>query len=213
MFKKISTLALASFSALAIHAAYAGGPDYSQEVPFTYSGVYLEGTLGYALRDWGTVFNTSTITNDSNLRGGFSGGFDLGYQFNEYFSIEGGWLYLPQYKESLAGNTDELNSWFAYGGFKITAPLIRNLFIFGKLAAAYTKVDARSNTVVGVNYNGKNTYWEPLFGAGLQYYFNQNISIHFQYLRLPGRAKVNTAAGRTPNADIFLVGAGYKFAI
>ena len=122
---------------------------------------------------------------------------------------------MPQFKESAGSLSDTLNSWAAYGGFKLTIPLLDNLFAFGKIAAAYNQVSG-SNNLTGanaVNYSGTNNYWTPLFGFGLQYYFNQNVSINGEYIFIPGNEQINTGAGRTPNSNVFLFGVGYKFAI
>ncbi len=214
MFKKIAFSAAVVFSIASMNCAFAGGPDVAPDAtPVTYSGVYLEGLAGYDFRDWGKVADFTGIST-SNETGGFSGGFDLGYQFNQYFSLEAGWLYLPQLKETLGNNTDKISNWAAYGGFKVQAPILVNrLYAFAKLAAAYNYAKASGNNVVGVNYNGNNNYWTPLYAFGLQYYFNENLSIGGEYVNIPGLEKINTASKRTPNSNIILFTLGYKFAI
>lgn len=212
--KKIFAVTIASLIGLSAQAAFAGGPDQPvAPAPVTYSGTYLEGMVGYGLRDWGNT-QVFTGTSTQNIDGGFSAGFDVGYQFNEYISLEGGWLYYPQFTESALGASDTLTGWGAYGGLKFTVPLIQDLFIFAKAAAAYNQWDGSNNVIVNaVNYSGTNTYWTPLFGFGLQYYFNQNLSINAQWIYVPGNEELTTATGRTPNENLFLAGVGYKFAI
>lgn len=213
--KKIFAFTIASFIALSAQSALAGGPDQTMPVPVTYSGTYIEGEVGYGLRNWNDVQDFTGGVSTENASGGFSGGFDIGYQFNEFISLEGGWLYLPQFKESLAGNSDTFTSWAAYGGFKFTVPLIQDLFIFAKIAGAYNQTSPGSNLVTtgGVNYSGDNDYWTPLFGFGLQYYFNQNVSINAEYVHIPGEDQPLASEGHTPDSNIFLAGVGYKFAI
>lgn len=215
--KKIFALTIASFIGLSAQAAFAGGPEDpvvpAPAAPVTYSGTYLEGELGYGVRDWGNT-QVFTGTSTQNQDGGFSAGFDVGYQFNEFISLEGGWLYFPQFSETALGVSDTLTGWAAYGGLKFTIPLIQDLFIFSKIAAAYNQWSGSNNVVVNaVNYSGDNNYWAPLFGFGLQYYFNQNISINAEYIFVNGNEAQTTAQGRTPNENLFLAGLGYKFAI
>lgn len=216
MFKKIVLTSFAAISAITFNAALAGGVDspVPAEQPVTYSGTYIDVNLGYGMRDWSDV-QDFTGTSTSNINGGFTGNLDVGYQFNEYWSLELGGIYLPYFSETRAGNTDDFYTWAAYGGVKLSVPLVQNLFGFGKVAAAYNDVEGNSNLVQvnAINRAGDSSYWEPLFAFGLQYYFNQNISINAQYTFLSGWGQQNAAQGRTPNLNSFTVGAGYKFAI
>lgn len=215
--KKLLTFTAATVAALGVSVALAGGPDVSQPAP-TYAGVYVEGNVGYALRDWSDIYNT---TSNTNRIGGFSGGVDLGYQFNEYFSVEGGWVYLPEFTgTAAAGSTavanglsagrNKISSWALYGAGKVTVPVYDNTYVFGKAGFDYNR-NEDSRTAGTSNSN----YWMPMFAAGAQYYFNPNLSMNVQYMFLPGNDHVNQLrSGRafmTPEAYVFTVGLGYKF--
>lgn len=206
-------------------AALAGGPEYTPAP--SYAGVYIEGNVGYALRNWlndtsnvfGVAKSLGFLTSSSNGRGGFTGGADVGYQFNQYFSVEAGWMYLPRIKGtfnvSISGKVD---SGLAYGAFKITAPVYENTYIFGKLGAGYVYNSMRGFPA-GATFpstdltNGvtDSKFWNPLWAAGIQYYFNPNTSINFQYMNIAGYHRSSDSNFSVPDAHLFTVGLGYKF--
>src|SRR3990167_10365521 len=98
--KKLLTLTVVGIASVAATTVVlAGGPEYA--VP-SYAGFYIEGNAGYAYRPWqndvttlyGFFNQVGAVSSGSNSNGGFTGGADLGYQFNQFVSIEGGWYYL-----------------------------------------------------------------------------------------------------------------------
>lgn len=227
-FFTVLALSTCMFSSLAI----AGG---AEEYKPTYSGVYIEGNLGYAIHDWRpTQIVVSPFANNrvANGAGGFIFGFDMGYQFNQYFSLEGGWYYYPTVRGAIlqrAGLTAEVHTWFAYLGGKFTMPVWRNTYVYGKLLAAYynsrsnrllpttASIQAVGRVAAGVGIptstNGSSTWFNPLFAAGIQYYFNENFSINVQYMYAPPFDKRSSSRYGVPESHIFTLGIGYKFVI
>lgn len=200
--------------------AIAGGPEYAP-MP-TYAGVYIEGNAGYTTRNWeqdtstsiGAASTIGVLTSPNNTTGGFTGGVDIGYQFNEYWSIEGGWFYLPRVSSVILGVGNSINTGLAYGAIKGTLPVYENTYIFGKLGGGYTynrlnnTTFASTNGVAAVN---RSSYWNPIFALGIQYYFTPNWSANFQYLYNPGYHNSSSSNYAAPVANMFTAGVGYKF--
>lgn len=202
--KKILMMSAASLAAFGA-AAYAGGPADYAAPQASATGLYLEGNVGYAWRDWQDMYYYKTQTPNldgvDNNTGGFAFIVDGGYQFNDYFSAEVGYIWM-----TAPGNDNDVSSWSLYFGGKLQAPVYDDqTFIFGKLAAAY-------------NYNGASaantTYWSPLFAAGVQRYFTPNFSANIQYTFIPAYTDADGTSGsvdNVPQSNILTVGVGYKF--
>lgn len=228
--KKMLVLAAAGLSATVATAAMAGGPEVAYAP--SYAGLYIEGNVGYAYRPWQNNVTTTYgaanllgfLSSTSNINGGFTGGADLGYQFNQFFSIEGGWYYLPKASATSPGVistspltvaivANNITGGIAYAAVKGTAPVYENLYIFGKLGAAYTynhaSVDFVSSNVAGFTSNSN--YWNPLLAAGIQYYFTPNWSVNAQYTYVPGYDSSSANRFITPAAQLITAGIGYKF--
>lgn len=221
---KIVTLTVAGIASVgAMTAALAGGVEY---VTPSYAGFYIEANLGYAYRPWqDEVTNTlgafnSVLTFNSNANGGFTAGADLGYQFNQFVSIEGGWYYLPKVSatvnsdSSLSDNSSvSISSGLAYAAFKGTAPVYNNTYIFGKLGAAYTYNNSTQNlsTSDGNGMTTQSNYWNPMLAAGIQYYFTPSWSVNVQYAYIPGYQLSSSSRFTAPESQLITAGLGYKF--
>lgn len=227
--KKIVTLATAGIASVGVASAIlAGGSDY---VPTpSYAGIYAEGNLGYAYHSWlkdastivGFAKQTAVLGSASRGNGGFTVGGDLGYQFNQYLAVEGGWYYLPKLKfttnikiSSLAPGTYNVKSGIAYGAFKGMAPVYINTYVFGKLgvAYAYNQSSAALPTLKPpFNVTSRSNFWNPLFAAGVQYCFTPNCSVNAQYNFVPGyRGASYSRFSTVPVMHLFTIGLGYKF--
>jgi opacity protein-like surface antigen len=232
---KIVTLTVAGVASVgAMTAVLAGGPEYA--VP-SYAGFYIEGNLGYAYRPWQnnvpTIFGLANqlgiLSSTSNINGGFTGGADIGYQFNQFFAIEGGWNYLPKVSGTvgadLVGVTPvslSITSGLAYAAFKGTAPIYNNTYIFGKLGAVYTynssnvrlpSTNIINNVTTGVvpTTTTQSNYWNPMLAAGIQYYFTPSWSVNVQYAYIPGFQQSSSSRFITPESQLITAGLGYKF--
>jgi OmpA-OmpF porin, OOP family len=223
--KKLLVLtAAAGVVSLGSAAALAGGPDIA---PAFQQGVYVEGYVGYALNRYDMnrpgPFSLAGTTLSSNKSGGFTFGFDVGYQFTRHLALELGWFYLPRVKGNgvvLNANNAlvnagqvKVNSWFAYlaGKFNVPVPMVDNLDVFGKFGVAYRNLNY--SAAAGTVFTNDTGYWTPMFAAGLQYMFTPAWSATFQWIHLPGYFKATPASRQAPNANLFLFGIGYFFAI
>ncbi|WP_267256289.1 outer membrane beta-barrel protein [Coxiella endosymbiont of Ornithodoros maritimus] len=230
--KKLVTLATLSMASVGVtSAALAGGPDY---VPASsYAGVYLEGNLGYAYRPWrrdastvvGILKQLELLGSSSRGNGGFTFAADLGYQFNQYFTVEGGWFYLPKMKftttststgvvDNLPTGTYTVKSGMAYATLKGIVPVYENTYVFGKLGVAYiynqADVGLPTNKIPAA-FVSRSRFWNPLFAAGVQYCFTPNWSVNTQYTFVPGYRNASSKRFVAPVTHLFTVGLGYKF--
>src|SRR3990167_2339056 len=118
--KKILVLSAAAFVAMGATAAMAGGPDHMAmpSEPAFQNSVYLEAHVGAIQSNW-TNFNSNNVMGNagsslynpnSNGKGGWTGGADLGYNITQHIAVEGGWFYIPQVKGSRSGSTRQNNN-------------------------------------------------------------------------------------------------------
>lgn len=222
MFRKIFSFISFMMVTILGSAAQAGGVEPPQPI---YSGIYLEGDIGYAGVNWhnyafappnfGSFGSSGTI----NTFGGFTFGSDLGYQFNQFIALEVGWFYIPTVRGTFDDITMTAKGGVAYGDGKLSVPVYSDtLYLFAKAGAAYRYTRLTSNSPVFFNgtlipINGN--YWSAIFGAGVQYYFYGQGSVHMEYLRVGGYETIITPPTinrlNVPQANVLLVGIGYKF--
>lgn len=216
--KKLITFATASIASVGVtSAAVAGGSEYVSAP--NYAGVYAEDNAGYVYRPWKSDVTTvpgtprnSGLSSSSSGNGGFTFGGDLGYQLSQYFSVEGGWFYLPKAKFTINPTTFKIKGGIAYAALKAMASIYENTYVFGKLGMAYTynqsSVAFLSSDLTKVV--SSSNYWNPLFAAGVQYYFTPNWSVNTQYTFVPGYRSTSSSCFVAPVAHLFTVGIGYK---
>ncbi|EKD92360.1 MAG: outer membrane protein [uncultured bacterium] len=238
--KKLIILAAAGLAVVGASAAMAGGPDHMAmpSAPAFEPSVYLEGHFGYAGSNWGDyngsgvmgTAGSSAFSPSTNATGWLTAGADLGYNFTQNFALELGWFWLPNVSGGFTSwsSTASTNggatvrSWFAYTAAKLSVPVIENLDLFGKIGVAYRNLSysVPSTPAALQNVTGDGGYWAPLFGAGIQYDWN-NWLIGAQYLYLPGNNSVNYGApapfnnsgapNAAPEANLYTGFLGYKF--
>ncbi|PMB55033.1 outer membrane beta-barrel protein [Coxiella endosymbiont of Rhipicephalus microplus] len=223
--KKLITFATAGIASINVtSAAVASGLNY---VPApSYTGVYVEGNIGYVYRPWksdvmtalsgiGTLNNLDVLSTSFQGNGGFTLGGTLGYQLNQYFAVEGSWFSFPKVKFTINSTTFMMKCGNPYAAFKATAPIYQNTYVFGKLGVAYL-YNRSSHALISSNLSNfdsrHSNYWNPLFSAGFQYYFTPNWSVNAQYTFVPGCQKsVSSTRFLAPVAHLFTVAIGYKF--
>ena len=170
----------------------------------TYSGFYIEGVAGWTASRWtdslNYIFQSQTSSQFSKLDGGFTYGGDIGYKWNNYFSIEAGALGLPNVNYTIQSATDTytaydsgtISSWLVDIAGKVTLPIapISGLDLFGKFGIAYRAGKFTDNEIFNGEINTLNqpsvfNILEPILGGGLQYHINANWSLSAQYLFIP----------------------------
>lgn len=246
----IGTAVVAAFGAST--AVFAGGDEPGVPVPGTdNSGFYVRAQAGYS---WAGSDTTQTLnavsggssnpanptiqSSDSN-NGGFSGRLGLGYDFNQYIALEGGFQTLsPAYREInnvnvvngpisiLSGSQIVKTSLYDADLIaKLTLPL-GSFFVYADGGAAYVHTEAQGATLTYTSefegvptdstpvtvWNSSNDvgYIRPEAGAGLGYNFTPSFGVDVSYSRIFGAGQMND---QNYLADINsgLFGLTYKF--
>jgi OmpA-OmpF porin, OOP family len=223
MLKKVLTTAVLGVSALSVMAANAAAP-----------GVYVTGQLGYAnthMKDKSNFTNypfTPNAADAINLsNNGLAGRLAMGYQFNQNFAVEMGYLQLNKKKvNGTIPNGEEAtlpaslslhqNAIDLVG--KSILPLTDKFNVYGKLGVAYltTTIKGKSNAHPGINVpatadlNGvagiAKHKWAPEAAVGVSYDFTPNMSVDTSWTRIQPLGKNRPGA-----IDFVAVGLAYNF--
>jgi len=206
--KKLALVAL--FAATVAAPAFAGD-------------VYVVGSVGQSTMDINKGELDSALTSAGAT--GVSSSLDktdtaykiqLGYQFNQYFAVEGGYVDLGKgtYSASFTGGSAHADA--KASGVNIAAvgilPLGESFSLFGKLGF----IDAKVETSVSANGPGgsasgsvSSTKWKNNWGVGATYNVNKQLGVRVEYEQFNKLGDSNT----TGEADVNLLSAGvvYKF--
>lgn len=160
----------------------------------------------------GGGFTTTSMTDDNR-----DTGYKLfgGYQFNDYFAVEGGYVNLGSF--GFTSTTVPAGS--LHGNIKLEGvnldlvgilPITQRFSAFGRVGAFYA--DAKDNfTGAGlVNVTTPNPSKSDVnykAGLGLQYAFTDSVGMRLE----AERYRVNDAVGNKGDIDLFSVGLVYRF--
>lgn len=232
MFKKVLSTTVLGISALGVMAANAAAP-----------GVYVTGQLGYANTHMGNKTNTTNIDNNTSFHfhsnnekdtdlsnNGLAGRIALGYQFNQNFALEAGYLRLGQRKfDGLIAHDNDI-----YNHDPATLKLQQNVVdfvakgivpicdkfnLYGKAGLAYintaiqgkVKFDQTTgisdisfdlNKALGVARHKL----APEVALGASYDITPNVSVDTSWTHIQAVGK-----NRPGNIDFVAVGLGYNF--
>lgn len=232
MIKKVLTTALFGASALGVAAANAAAP-----------GVYVTGQLGYAQTHMKNKTDIDTISaaipgNDRHIRpkggvnnvnnNGLAGRLAIGYQFNQNFAVELGYLRLASKKVGLGDtkmgdpiiDVTDPSITLAQNALDFAAkgilPVGNNFNVYGKLGVAYLTsdlhVDGKNDKEQKVSYNVndeagfKKHQLAPEAAIGVSYDITQNVSIDASWTHIHPIGK--NSAG---NINFASVGLSYNF--
>lgn len=160
----------------------------------------------------GSGFSTASINNnDSDIAYKIFGG----YQFNPYFSVEGGYFNLGKF--GFTANTlpaGTLNGNIRLQGFSLdavgTLPITQRFSAFGRVGLADAQAqDSFSGTGAVRALNPNPSKWDTNydFGAGLQYAFTESIAMRAE----AERYRINDAVGNMGDIDVYSLGLIYRF--
>ncbi|MES2997782.1 MAG: outer membrane beta-barrel protein [Pseudomonadota bacterium] len=235
MLKKVLTAAVLGVSTLSIMAANAADP-----------GIYITGQLGYAKTHLGSKTNIADINNNlpmgstinldngaTNISNdGFAGRLALGYQFNENFALELGYMQLRPKKVhgefinnaiapvpvTIPGSIS-LNQNAIDVAAKGIIPIASNFSVYAKLGVAYLtttlkgKLDIPDDlhpTPASIDLNTAANIakhkWAPEAAIGVSYDITPNVSIDTSWTHIQPLGK-----NRPGNIDFVAVGVGYNF--
>ena len=229
MFKKVLSTSVLAISVLGAMAANAAAP-----------GVYVTGQLGYANTHMGNKTNIADINNylegvggieitpsnpkDKNLgNNGLAGRVALGYQFNQNFAVEAGYLQLSQKKVNGTQN-DFIGT--PPGTFKLRQnavdllakailPVADNINLYAKLGVAYLTTTVASDpeglptpTTSHLNQavNVAKHKFAPEAALGVSFDITPNVSIDTSWTHIQP-----LGSNKPGNIDFVAVGLGYNF--
>lgn len=139
----------------------------------------------------------------------------LGYQFNPYLGVEGGYVNLGKAKYSATANEGVLSATAKAKGWTIagvgTIPVNDSFSAFVKLGAIYAKVDAGA-TASSPDYGSfaaseSASKWKTAYGFGATYHFNKQVGIRVEYEQFKNLGDED----KTGESDVDLISAGLVF--
>lgn len=225
MLKKILAITVLTGSALSVMGANATVP-----------GIYVTGQIGYANTHMKSKVDMSALKDIATLdayhlsNNGLAGRLAFGYQFNQNFAVELGYIQLSKGKlNSSFVSTDPLNpfSLTVAGSLKQNAidfvgkgilPISDKCNVYGKLGVAYLTTsinvdinaadpDATQQVTINNNYfNIAKHQWAPEAAIGISYDLTPNIAIDTSWTHIQPLGKK-----RAGNIDFAAVGLSYSF--
>lgn len=209
MFKKVLSTTVLTVSVLGAMAANAAAP-----------GVYVTGQVGYADTHMSDKIGKHLSNN------GLAGRVALGYQFNQNFAVEAGYMQLSESKvdgaiqipkkRGLTPATLKLQQNAIDLVGKGIIPINNNINVYGKLGVAYINtnfkgtVQIQGTPTMTVDLNDKADVakhkWAPEAAIGISYDITPNVSLdtsltHIQPL----------GSNKPGNIDFVAVGLSYNF--
>lgn len=230
MFKKVLSTTVLSVSVLAAMTANAAAP-----------GVYVTGQVGYVNSHLGSKTILSDILptaifneihpddeNKNLSNNGLSGRIALGYQFNQNFAVEAGYLQMGESKVNLGALHDIVHAGTVSSGSvklqqnaidlvgKGIIPVSNNVNVYGKLGIAYVTTNVQVgldtpgepsiNVDLNNNANVAKHKWAPEAAIGVSYDITPNVSVDTSWTHIQPLG--NNKPG---NIDFVAVGLGYNF--
>lgn len=185
----ILTLLLTDFVFAATHAATA------DQRTGMYAGIGIGGGF------------TNNHNVSSSARHGLAWDANLGYQFNTYFALEGGYLRILEKHDAVSDQT--------LGGFYLSAkgliPINPKLNLFGRVGAVRLKSESDSHPNGAITYMQSGTKYVPMLGLGIQYFVMPKLAIEEQYFYTFESSIISATKNRIPSANTFLFGISYHF--
>ncbi len=191
--------------------------------PVLAGDVYVVGSVGQSSADINKGRLDGLLTNAGAT--GLSSSVDkndiaykaqVGYQFNPYFAVEGGYIDLGKAKYSASATGGTYKQEGNASGFNIAAvgilPINESFSLFGKLGVIDAKVEGSARGTGGaVNLNGSAnaTKIKPTYGIGATYNVSKQLGIRVEYELFSKLGDSN----KTGEADVSVVSVGiaYKF--
>lgn len=215
--KKLSVCLLGATAVLASSAVFAADSSVDNN---SAAGFYVSGAVGYGLntvsKDGVNQLNSMPGVTATLKRNGIAYDFNVGYQFDKYLAVEGGYLGMPRAK--LSANADTI-----FGRETDVATLSEHAFtldvkgiypfndqfsVFAKAGVAFVKQKAKEVATLNdetETATGSHDATAPLFGLGVSYNINQNVAVTVQ-----GITTLKSGSS-LPATYEGLVGLTYKF--
>ncbi len=179
------------------------------------AGLYVSGQVGYAdthMKSQLPVQIGADLAND-----GLAGRLAMGYNLNQNFAIEVGYLQLQKgqvnKKNERKIDTNQQNAIDILG--KGSLPITHNVNLYGKLGVAYltTKLEEKDNAdsiPTTTEFNNQlgiaKHKWAPEVAVGMSYAVTQNVNVDTSFTHIHP-----IGSNRPGNIDFLAVGVGYTF--
>lgn len=178
------------------------------------AGLYVSGQVGYAdthMKSQLPAPIAAALAND-----GLAGRLAMGYNLNQNFAIEVGYLQLQKGQANKKNNrydTNQQNAIDILG--KGSLPITHNVNLYGKLGVAYltTKLEEKDNadgipTTIELNneYGIAKHKWAPEAAVGIDYAITSNVNVDTSFTHIHPMG-----SNRPGNIDFLAVGVGYTF--
>ena len=147
--------------------------------------------------------------------GSFAGKIAMGYQFNDYFAVEGGYYYLGKTKTKVTfSDYDNATDKAKITGHMLGVdavgllPINNVISIFGKVGAGIVRTKTSASFFDGESYSKTKTRLAPKIGVGTEFDVNDYISIRTEY---EGIFKASKDSDGTCDVDYHLFTVGLKY--
>lgn len=186
------------------------------------SGWYIGANIGQSSADIDEERITSSLQNSGFTTTAFTAderdtGYKLfgGYQFNQYFAIEGGHFDLGGFDFTATTQpAGTLNGAIEIKGYNLDLvgiiPFTERFSMFGRLGAQYAKAKDQfqgTGSVNIINPNPKESDTNFKIGLGLQYAMTKALDIRLE----SERYRIDDAVGNTGDIDMLSLGLVYRF--
>ena len=143
--------------------------------------------------------------------GSFAGKVALGYQFNDYFALEGGYYYLGKTDTTISTADDTEKAKITGHMLGIDAvgmfPLNSVVSLFGKVGAGVVRTTTKFSDNEG-SLSQTKTRLVPKIGVGVEFDVNDYVSIRTEY---EGIFKASKDSGESFDVDYHLFTVGLKY--
>ncbi len=161
---------------------------------------------GYADTHWDNIEFTPVNSISSN---GFAGQAFLGYDFNKFFGLQAGYVYLPKAKDSFGS---QVSNYAIDLLAKLNVPVTSGFSIHALAGGSY--FHSNVDFLFGSFFNNDSSrgHIGPAFGVGASYEFIPNLAIGVDWMRYSGQGKINDSDYQ-PSPDAVFLNLSYKFPV
>lgn len=173
----------------------------------------LDDAFGGPAVDAGLDYSSKLDHSDTGYK------LQLGYQFNENFALEGGYVDLgkTEYKFTISDGVDSASGNLSYDtkGWDIdgvlTLPVNAGVSVFGKLGLIRAETKFKAGGVLDdQDLDESTTKTAPLFGVGVAWNFYRELSARVEWERFFGLGDKDQIGSKI-DIDLFSLGLSYQF--
>ena len=187
-------------------------------------GTYVGAGLGYSRLE---TPNQNIVSEpvpagvtQSHNRGGLGGRLFVGYNFNKYFGVEGGYTQYARslYKASLGSDSVSLtyrdSNVFSIVG-KAYLPIEDsgfNVYALAGIANVKQTATVKINGTLGADTESESqSKIRPMYGIGGSYDINPHVTTSLEISRVQGFGNMKTSGNAFANADLISLNLAYNF--